>query len=73
MNLELKILFYWAMVTAFLYVIARIKHWYEDSNMYFKYWAEDDIIGCGYFISFTIGVVAIILYFFVWFSIWWFN
>lgn len=73
MTIELKILIYWAVLTAILYLAAKIHYYVDGSPIRWKYFLEDSSFGAGYLLLKWIGITGWVGYGIVKATIWWFK
>jgi len=73
MTIELKILIYWVVLTAILYVAAKIHHAIDGYPLRWEYFVEDSFLGAVYLLSKWGGIIGWVGYGFVKVTIWWFK
>jgi uncharacterized membrane protein len=74
MNIELKLLIYWLVLTGVLYAIARVHFAFSNSNYTWKYFSQHySLAGALYGVSLYAGLAFIASYALIKATIWWFK
>jgi phosphotransferase system glucose/maltose/N-acetylglucosamine-specific IIC component len=73
MDIRIKILIFWLVLTCALWVIMKVSFLVGDTSYNWKFYKSETWIGCAYYVVLYAGLIVFGVYGFVLASMWWFN